>query len=205
MAIIGAGAMVASVSSYGSFVGFTGYYDVPANGLYQSVGTTPNIGAGSPGWTLLKTVVPAGAPDFNTGTLNTYGPGSIALHGSQATMGAGTLAFTIPTHYLPNENGFTFDWNGTLPILLHAGDDYGYIVGASSYSLKGTSITPIVVHPSEGETFGFYVTSSGDGLQPDFNVANYASVPEPATIAMNGLVLVGAAAGWVWNRRRKAS
>ena len=205
MTIIGLSAILASTSANAAFVGFTGYYNVPANGTYQAVGTTANIGTGSPGWSLVKTIIPTGPPDFNTGTLNTYGPGSIALHGSQDGYGVGMLKFTIPTFYGANENGFMFNWNGTLASLLHANDDYGYVIGATEYSLKGTAISPIIVKPASGQAFGFYVKSAGDNLQPDLNIADFQSVPEPATMALNGLVLAGAAAGWAWNRRRKAA
>jgi hypothetical protein len=96
-------------------------------------------------------------------------------------------------------------------VSLQAGDSVYYKVGADTFSLGNTPgshvriIPTFTVRTNQSFEFGFQTGPNSiiDSLQINSFIAT--AVPEPATMALNGLVLVGAAAGWFWNRRRKVA
>jgi hypothetical protein len=58
-----------------------------------------------------------------------------------------------------------------------------------------------------GDVLQFQMATDPLGDLNTMNIQGFVSsaVPEPATMALNGLVLAGAAAGWAWKRRRTAA
>lgn len=126
-------------------------------------------------------------------------------------MAASTLArFYMAVPSTPTFPGmFGYNVTFTSSATLKAGESAYYKIGSAGvnqYFVTGLpQIFNITVRTNQAFEFGFQSGSSGDMAPLNISGFTATAVPEPATMVLNGLVLAGAAAGWAWNRRRKAA
>ncbi len=200
--LVGLAMAGATISAQASF---TSPFNIDATGTVPAGGSTTIATY----WTL-NASGPSGAQlDRSPGPTTPPSATSFTL----TPLGAGTLArfyMTVPaTPTFPGMYGYEVTFMSQ--VTLQAGDSAYYKVGANTFSLGNTpgfqqrQIPAFTVLNNESFEFGFQSGPNAviDSLQVQGFIAT--AVPEPATMALNGLVLVGAAAGWVWNRRRKVA
>jgi len=167
------------------------------NWSLSSVGGTATVDRSPPpGFPLL---------DANSVNLTAY-PGVLA-----------SLIFTVPVDPNPSITGYLVTF-ATLTQQDHPTDFAQYSVNGGAPVSVYTGPAPALPLPQFrsytsptiflgiAQTLEFDIYSApGANNTLNIQLAEVTPVPEPATMALNGLVLIGATAGWAWNRRRKAA
>ena len=176
---------------------FSGYYAMPAGNW---LGTPTGQAVGN--WTVRQ--VPA--------TGNAY-VSSSTFPTVKATIGGGNSVPTLIDWFItvplnaPAGN-WIFGWVGGTP-LGHTTEFLGYELNGVKTILQqnggdppsGFKTIPVVA----GDVIGYYLQTDGDALPSasTLTISDFsAPVPEPATLLLNGVILLaGGAVGWVYRRR----
>lgn len=146
--------------------------------------------------TVLSTVLDLGTWDYGSQTW-TSGTNTVTFTISNLASLAGadlTAALSL-TGYTPNENGFATNLNTYVDILGGQSSPFTVSVDPTSFFTSGTQSKTFTI--SMADKTGL---SGGTSTNTLTVTANVVVVPEPGTLALAGMAVVGA--GWMLSRRR---
>jgi hypothetical protein len=190
--------LTASLVLAGSaFADFSGWYAMPTGNWF---GNPAGQAVGN--WTVYQTNALG-----NAYVNSTVSPDLKVTVG--ATLGASTMIeWLIKVPSTAPAGNWTFGWVAGSPTN-HTTEYLGYELNGVKTTLEQNGLTPtsgmITRAVVAGDTIGYWLTTDGDATPSatllaisDFS----APIPEPATLLLNGVILLaGGAVGWVYRRR----